>query len=103
EAKVEFEGSRRAAVVNMDIPDDLGPFLRLDEYFISRNYGLNIETAKQDRRAEWSTRRAQGSQRLYYRIEVVPRIEGDSGEPTKAKVPKAPSEPIYQEPLASAI
>ncbi|MBT8446373.1 MAG: UUP1 family membrane protein, partial [Gammaproteobacteria bacterium] len=34
EARIEFEGTGRAAVVDFDIPDALGPFTRLDEYFV---------------------------------------------------------------------
>jgi len=103
EAKVEFDAARRAAVIDFDIPDRLGDFVRLDEYFISRDYGLNVVTTNRDRRAEWSTRRAQGSQRLYYRIEVVPQTADESADTARARPPKAPAQPIYQEPLASAI
>jgi len=105
EAKIEFTGRDTAAVVNFDIPDHLGDYVRLDEYFVSRSYGLNIETDKDDRHAEWSTRRARGNQRLYYRIDLVPDADAE-GEPkpkAKARVPKAPDVPAYEEPLASAI
>ena len=102
EAKVEFEGEGRAAVVNLDIPDRLGGFMRLEEYFVARGYGLNIETDKGDRRAEWSTRRARGRQRLYYRADIVPRTAIEHGGAAKA-VPPVPDVPPYEEPLASAI
>jgi hypothetical protein len=103
EAKVEFDGTARAAVVNLDIPDALGDYVLLDEFFVSRSYGLNIEDGTKDRRAEWSTRRASGSQRLYYRIELAPRPTDALVATTTTKVPKAPAKPIYQEPMASAI
>ena len=64
EAKIEFDASRHATVVDFDIPDKLGQFVRLDEYFISRGYGLNVGIRNHDRRAEWSTRQARGAQRL---------------------------------------
>lgn len=103
EAKIEFEGGGRAALVKFDVPDDLGAFLRLDEYFVSRSYGLNIEQDKNDRRAEWSTRRARGTQRLYYRTEMVPRTVETAVETPKDRQPKPPAKPDYQEPQASAI
>lgn len=103
EAKIEFDSNRRAALVDFDIPDRLGEFVRLDEYFISRNYGLNIATRARDRHAQWSTRQARGAQRLYYRIEAVPQGADDVAEPPKIRAPKPPAQPIYQEPLASAI
>ncbi len=105
EAKIEFNAGGSGAVVNFDIPDSLGGYLQLDEYFVARNYGLNIETEKRDRRAEWSTRRARGKQRLYYRTEIVPQTDParEQEKTTRARAPKAPSKPVYKEPLASAI
>ncbi|MFT4564626.1 MAG: hypothetical protein ACI9BW_004395 [Gammaproteobacteria bacterium] len=103
EAKIEFDAGGRGAIVNFDIPDRLGGYLQLEEYFVARNYGLNIETEKDDRRAEWSTRRARGKQRLYYRIEVVP-LASTATEPKKKKrAPIVESAPEYAEPLRSAI
>ncbi|MEQ8660338.1 MAG: UUP1 family membrane protein, partial [Gammaproteobacteria bacterium] len=103
EAKIDFDGQGRAALVKFDIPDELGALLRLDEYFVSRSYGLNIEQDKDDRRAEWSTRRARGNQRLYYRTEMVPRTDEADAVTPRDGVPKPPSKPAYEEPLASAI
>jgi 7 transmembrane helices usually fused to an inactive transglutaminase/Inactive transglutaminase fused to 7 transmembrane helices len=103
EAKIEFEASRRATVVDFDIPDKLGEFVRLDEYFISRGYGLNVGIRDNDRRAEWSTRQARGAQRLYYRLEAVPQSEDESAEPPKQRALAPPIPPAYEEPLASAI
>ncbi len=104
EARVEFDGLGRSSLVNLDIPDKLGNFLKLDEFFVSRNYGLNVTSNKKDRRAEWSIRNAKGKQRLYYRIEVVPEeVAEDSTSSKKHKIPAAPEKPEYEEPLASAI
>ncbi|MDA0822443.1 MAG: UUP1 family membrane protein [Proteobacteria bacterium] len=105
EAKIEFDASGKGAVVNFDIPDQLGGYILLEEYFVARNYGLNVETDKGDRRAEWSTRRARGKQRLYYRTEIVPQAspepEVEKGE--KHRVPIVETAPEYAEPLKSAI
>lgn len=101
EARVEFEAARRAALVILDIPDELGDFSFVDEYFVSRGYGLNIEKKARDRSAEWSTRRASGRQRLYYRIEVSPVAEPKVRSPARA--PPPPRAPEYEEPLGSAI
>jgi hypothetical protein len=103
EARVEFDGSGRSAKVNLDIPDKLGAFLKLEEFFVSRNYGLNVTNTQTDRMAEWSIRKANDRQHLYYRIEVVPE-ELAQGETTqKSKLPPVPEKPDYEEPLASAI
>lgn len=103
EAKVEFAGQGRGALVKFAIPHELGAFLRLDEYFVSRSYGLNVERDGEDRLAEWSTRRAPGKQRLYYRMEVVPRALEAPVEGGKGARLKPPPKPDYEEPLASAI
>ena len=102
EARIEFDASRHATVVDFDIPDKLGQYVRLDEYFISRGYGLNVGIRDHDRRAEWSTRQARGAQRLYYRLEAVPQSEDEPAEASK-HVPAPPNAPAYEEPLASAI
>ncbi len=103
EARVEFDGLGRSSTVNLDIPDNLGNFLKLDEFFVSRNYGLNVTSKQKDRRAEWSIRNAKGKQRLYYRIEVVPDDSVFKSDTIKQKIPATPVKPDYEEPLASAI
>ena len=103
EARVEFEGMGRSVVANLDIPDKLGNFLKLDEFFVSRNYGLNVTSKQSDRRAEWSTRNAKGKQRLYYRIEIAPEEVSAEETSKKQKIPPTPAKPDYEEPLASAI
>lgn len=103
EARVEFDGLGRSAQVNLDIPDRLGNFLKLDEFFVSRSYGLNVTNKQKDRRAEWSIRNAKGKQRLYYRIEVVPEDAAEETPSKKHKMPLPPEKPEYEEPLASAI
>ena len=103
EAKIEFDANRHATVVDFDIPDRLGDYVRLDEYFISRGYGLNVGVRDQNRRAEWSTRQARGTQRLYYRLEAVPQSEDEADANPKQRAPAPPAAPVYQEPMASAI
>lgn len=103
EARVEFDGTGRSAKVNLDIPDTLGTFLKLEEFFVSRNYGLNVTSTKNDRMAEWSIRKAKDKQHLYYRIEVVPEDEAKAETPRQSKLPPVPEKPNYEEPLASAI
>lgn len=103
EARVEFEGKGKSARVDLDIPDKLGNFLRIDEFFISRKYGSKIEKEQNNRRAEWSTRNAKGLQRLYYRIELVEDQEAGEATQKDKNVPAAPKKPEYEEPLNSAI
>ena len=105
EAKIGFDALKRGVIVDFDIPDKLGNYVVLEEYFVARNYGLNIETKSGDRRVEWSTRRAKGKQQLCYRIEIAPETNIISAEKRKSsKAPTAaPKIPDYAEPLGSAI
>lgn len=103
ESTVEFSGGTSAVIVDLDIPDDFGDFVRLDEYFVARDYGLNIQSDKGGRRAQWSKRRANGKQRLYYRAEIAPRIAAGTQVGAKSSVPAVPNKPAYEEPLASAV
>jgi hypothetical protein len=102
EARVEFDGQRRSASANLIIPNDPGQFIKLDEYFISRNFGLNVETHAGKRVAEWSIRRAQGPQRLYYQLELAPRAEFNQGK-TSSKIPAPATRPDFPESLSLAI
>ena len=102
EARIEFEGQRRSASVNLQIPNNPGPFVKLDEYFISRNFGLNVETRGGRRIAEWSIRRVQGPQRLYYQLELAPLTEPDADK-NSTRLPTPPVKPDYPETTALAI
>ena len=105
EAKISFDALQRGAIVNFDIPDKLNNYVVLEEYFVARNYGLNIEKNNDDRRIEWSTRRAKGKQQLYYRVEIAPdpqvRSIDNSNLPNEQNAP--PQIPNYPEPLKYAV
>lgn len=104
EAKIDVVPSKRGIIVNFDIPDKLDDYILLDEYFVARNYGLNIEKVAGDRRAEWSTRQARGKQQLFYRVEIAPNSDPLTlDEKSSKKIPPAPEIPDYPEPLRSAV
>lgn len=103
EARVEFDGNGRPAVVDLDLPDEFGAFEIFDEYFVSSGYGHNIHTRDGDRRTEWSVRRARGTQRLYYQVELVPATEAVENSGSRAVVPPPVRRPDYEEPLGSAV
>lgn len=103
ESRVEFSGMGRSSRVTFDLPDDLSGYEKLDEFFVSRNYGLSVYSKNNNRRAEWSTRSARGKQRLYYRIELIPRSDAERMNEVSNQPPSLPVKPQYEEPLASAI
>ncbi|MBN1378007.1 MAG: UUP1 family membrane protein [Gammaproteobacteria bacterium] len=102
EAQIEFEAVGKPVIVNLDIPNSIPGYTRLDESFVSRNYGLSIDIVNKDRRAEWSVRRAKGLQRLYYRLDLAADLT-ESGSKKNVRAPAPPPIPDYPEPFASAV
>ncbi len=101
EARVEFDGKGRSASAHLQIPKSNRQFATLNEYFISHNYGLSVETEAGGRFAEWSIRRAKGQQRLYYQMELAPLDNVDDNK--SAKAPPLAVRPDYPEMLGLAI
>ena len=101
EARVEFDGPGRSTTVNLTLPGETDRFIKLNEYYISHNYGLNIETQAGRRIAEWSIRRSKGPQRLYYQLELAPL---DTIQQKKVKkIPKPTARPDYPDMIGLAI
>ena len=71
EARVEFVGEAAPAVASLAIPESQTHFELLSEFTASPGYGLAFVDTEGSRRAEWSTRSADGIQVLYYRAEFV--------------------------------
>lgn len=66
-------------------------FAILDEYFVSRNYGVTTNLNGDNRETVWSIRRAHGSQSLYYRA-IFRQAEGN--EPPLGSPPAVKSQPL---------
>ncbi|MCC6202797.1 MAG: UUP1 family membrane protein [Gammaproteobacteria bacterium] len=103
EARVEFQGGNRPAVVDLDLPDEYGRHEIVDEYFVSSGYGHTVHTRNGDRRTEWSIRRARGTQYLFYQVALVPASEASLAAAARDAPPPPVSRPDYEEPLRSAI
>ncbi|WP_250657850.1 inactive transglutaminase family protein [Alkalimarinus coralli] len=99
QARLVFQGQGGPAKVGFHVPDVTPGFIKLDEDFISSRFGLVIDKSQDNRRADWSVRRAKGEQALYYRV-IVSRSEQEQGWNS---VPRYPTPPQYEEPYASAI
>ncbi len=75
EARIEFQAiAGRPILARLLIPTPRGSFSDLGESFVSRNYGVSIESGGRNREVVWSTRRAGGEQALYYRLVLGRRI-----------------------------
>jgi hypothetical protein len=99
EARVDFKAGRQPVLVSLSIPKKPPGFRIFNEQAASPGYGFSIVENKEDRRAEWSRRTAEGSQTLYYKIQITPQTE-DHTPPADLPSPLAP---VYWEaPEATA-
>lgn len=79
EARVDFEAFGEPVKVSLAIPDTQPGFERIGEHAASPGYGLAFVDSDGGRRAEWSIRKADGPQTLYYQVEMLvePDTAGD--------------------------
>ena len=69
ESNLRFVADKNSPVkASFNIPNLPLHFAILDEYFVSRNYGVTTNTNGYNKETIWSIRRAQGQQSLYYRV-----------------------------------
>ena len=71
EARVEFQGNAKPAIVSLAVPESQTGYELLSEYTASPGYGLAFIIKNGVRRAEWSIRKATGTQVLYYRADII--------------------------------
>jgi 7 transmembrane helices usually fused to an inactive transglutaminase/Inactive transglutaminase fused to 7 transmembrane helices len=71
EARIKFVAQDQPVKVSLFIPGRWGQFAVVDEHFISQGYGLVASMEEGNRQAQWSIRRANGKQNLYYRAVIM--------------------------------
>lgn len=69
EAKINVIPNNRPLKVIFSLPPDQPHFVRLNEHFVSRNYGSSIANLNDNREATLSVRRASEPQSIYYRAD----------------------------------
>ena len=74
EAHLTFAAEDKPVKVAMNIPRNSSHFAIIDENFISRGYGVNVNLEDGNRKAIWSIRKGKGLQSLFYRASVL-RVE----------------------------
>ena len=101
EARVMVQSDGSAPVrVEMPVPGNLPRFVRIQEDFISATFGVAVDDASEPRRAIWTARRLNGEAALYYRVQLVERLEE---ERDASRPPPYPEVPDYEEPFGAAI
>lgn len=90
EANLRFTAERNIPVkASFTIPYMPPYFAILDEYFISKNYGVTTTLNGYNRRAVWTLRSSTGSQSLYYRA-IFRDTDNNEAYPIKRPILKAP-------------
>ncbi|MBI1732594.1 MAG: inactive transglutaminase family protein [Gammaproteobacteria bacterium] len=84
EVKVEFETHGNPVRAELRVPASRGPLPILNEYFVSRGFGLTTTRTENQRLAIWSRSRPEGLQTLYYRALVEMRPTADQAGPGRA-------------------
>ncbi len=98
QARVEFNARSGPNKVTLQIPHNPPGYSVIDENFVARNYGMNIERVRGAREVQWQIRRANGTQALYYKATIY-RDEHPTAEPI---APKPPEQRTHEEPFATA-
>jgi hypothetical protein len=98
-AVVQSDGSVPVRL-EMPVPDALPRFVRIQEDFISATFGVAVDKDAEQRRAIWTARRLNGESAIYYRIQLVERLEADRDT---SRAPAYPEVPEYEEPYRAVI
>lgn len=100
QARVEYQPRSGPNRVVLQIPLDPPGYSILDEHFVARGYGMNIERTRAggSREVQWTIRRARGTQALYYRATVY----RDGDPPPDTSRPQLADPPQLEEPHLGA-
>ncbi len=98
QARVQIRAAGGPVKVNLQLPGNTPGFNRLNETFVSREFGLTLENRRHGREAEWARRRTRGTHNLYHRATWF-RSPGDAVLTIRPQYPQVPDLP---EPFATA-
>lgn len=98
QARVQIQAPGGPVKVDLQLPGVTPGFARLNESFVSREFGLTVENERFGRDAEWARRRARGTHNLYYRATWF-RATEEISLPVRPDYPPVPDLP---EPFATA-
>jgi len=99
QARLSFASNERNVKASLWIPNITPGLIKIDEHFISGNFGLIENTKGDNKTANWAIRKADGEQSLYYQVSVA-QSKTPSSWTTAPIYPEAPG---FEEPYATAI
>ena len=99
QARLTFIGNGKNIKASLAVPNVTPGYIKIDEHYISGDFGLNAKIIGDNKTAEWAKRKALGQQTLYYRTTLT-----QSRVATKwTKVPEYPQAPEFFEPYSTAV
>ena len=99
QARLSFDSKNRNVKASLYVPNVTPGYVKLDEHYISGNFGLNAKMSGDNKTANWAIRNTDGEQVLYYRTTVV-RSDTTSSWVSDPDYPKAPE---FEEPYSTAV
>ena len=99
ETSIAFDAGPGSIKANLQIPTITPGFEMLREYNVSKGYGFSLDYARGGREAQWTVRRTDGRQTLYYRRVVYENTANEQYDTT----PPFPPPPVINEPLKTAV
>jgi hypothetical protein len=103
ETRVTFDAVGGPVTVSLSIPEDNERGYKvLDENMASSGYGFTINKDSGVRRAIWTKRNAEGTQTLYYRVNVYDAF-GSEGFDLPEVAPPVPLMPLWGEPYEKTV
>jgi hypothetical protein len=99
ETAIRFDSGPASIKANLQIPTLTPGFRTLREYNVSKGYGFSLNYVSGGREAQWTVRRSDGPQTLYYRRVVYE----DSGSDQSDTTPPFPPPPVINEPFKTAV
>ena len=99
ESAISFDSGPGSIKVQLHVPTLTPGFRMLNENSVSRGYGFSLNYGSGGREAQWAIRRADGEQRIYYRISVYEDDSVDESDTT----PPFPPLPVINEPMNTAV
>ncbi|MDJ0699613.1 MAG: UUP1 family membrane protein [Woeseiaceae bacterium] len=99
ESAISFDSGPGSIKVKLHIPTLTPGFRTHNENSVSRGYGFSLNYPSGGREAQWTIRRADGRQTIYYRISVYE----DPGSEQADTTPPFPPQPVINEPMKTAV
>jgi len=99
QARLAFTCNGKNIKASMSIPNLTPGYMKINEHYISGDYGLNAKVNGDNKTAEWAKRKALGPQTLYYRATLTRSNVATNW----TEVPEYPEAPEFFEPYSTAI